>query len=343
MRTTATNKKVRELVSNIADGVLIPRPEFQRRLVWTNEDKNRFIETVLLGFPFPEVYVADGDVDLETARGTQILVDGQQRITTLHQYFSGDRSLALRLVAPYTDLTEEDQRKFLSYDVAVRDLGSISREQLIEVFRRINATNYALNEMEINNAVYEGALKKFVDRLANFDFFERNRIFSKSDIKRMGDLKFVLLLVTTMMYGYFNRDDEFEHALNENNDEFPMEREIEGRINAVIAVINECNFLPRSRLWKKADLFTFVIELDRALFVDNVNIDFADLVDRVERFFNNVNTIEDFQGDDVVQIYYKASLQATNDRLNRVRRGVIMHALIMGKDAQQAYDEFIAF
>jgi len=89
MRTTATNKKIRVLLTDLSDGVLIPNPEFQRRLVWTNNDKRNFLQTVLQEYPFPEIYIAAGDVDLETGRGTEMLVDGQQRMTTRQPYFNG--------------------------------------------------------------------------------------------------------------------------------------------------------------------------------------------------------------------------------------------------------------
>jgi hypothetical protein len=78
MKTTASNRKLRTLITGIRDKTLIPRPEFQRRLVWTNRDKIRFLETVLGGYPFPEIYIAAGDVDLDTGQGTEMLVDGQQ-------------------------------------------------------------------------------------------------------------------------------------------------------------------------------------------------------------------------------------------------------------------------
>ena len=135
MKTSATNKKIRELISAVSEKSLVPRPEFQRRLVWTMEDKNKFLETVLMGFPFPEIYVADGDVDTETAKGTQLLVDGQQRVSTLCQYFSGDPKLVLKSVRPYAQLDEEERKRFLGYDVAVRDLGSVTKEQVLEVFQ----------------------------------------------------------------------------------------------------------------------------------------------------------------------------------------------------------------
>src|SRR5215207_9455189 len=94
----------------IRDQSLIPRPEFQRRLVWTNRDKIRFLETVLKGYPFPEIYIAANAVDLSTGEGTELLVDGQQRLTTLYQYFSGSEDLKLgRDIQPYEKLSDDEK------------------------------------------------------------------------------------------------------------------------------------------------------------------------------------------------------------------------------------------
>src|SRR5665213_2255955 len=129
MKTAPTNKKVREFINMVKEGKIIPRPEFQRRLVWTRVDKNYFLESILKGYPFPEVYLADGDVDLETGQGTQLLVDGLQRVNTMIQYFGGDPELKLTTVPNYRDLEPDAKQAFLQYDVAVRDLGSMTKEQ----------------------------------------------------------------------------------------------------------------------------------------------------------------------------------------------------------------------
>src|SRR5215207_7440753 len=164
MRTTATNRKVRELLTSLREGRLIPRPDFQRRLVWSNKDKSAFLDTVLLNYPFPEVYVAAGNVDVETGVGTELLVDGQQRLTTLYQYFNASPDLVLSgNVTPYARLSRDEKEQFLQYDVVVRDLGAVDIDVLRGDFQRINATKYALNAMEIHNSRYEGEFKKFAE------------------------------------------------------------------------------------------------------------------------------------------------------------------------------------
>lgn len=86
MNTSATNRRLRVLLTAISKEILVPQPEFQRRLVWSNKDKVEFVKTVLEGYPFPEIYIAAGNVDPKTGEGCELLVDGQQRITTLYQY-----------------------------------------------------------------------------------------------------------------------------------------------------------------------------------------------------------------------------------------------------------------
>jgi uncharacterized protein with ParB-like and HNH nuclease domain len=55
--------------------------------------KTTFLDSVISGYPFPEIYVADGNLNLDTGQGTQLLVDGLQRVTSLVQYFTGNEEL----------------------------------------------------------------------------------------------------------------------------------------------------------------------------------------------------------------------------------------------------------
>jgi Protein of unknown function DUF262 len=327
MKTAPTNKKVRELIQSVREGKLIPRPEFQRRLVWSRNDKNHFLDTILRGYPFPEIYVADGEVNLETGEGTQLLVDGLQRVSTIIQYFEAHSDLKLTTVPPYRDLIENEKKAFLQYDVAVRDLGNVGRDEIIEVFKRLNATKYSLLDIEVNNAVYTGAFKQYAEKLAGNPFFESHSVFNALDLKRMGDLRFAITIVITLISGYFNRDDEFGLLLERYNDDFPLENEINVRIQRTLDFIEECGFSPKCRVWRKADLFTLIIELDQALSIQGLELQPSVVVESLENFYSKIDTnIVDPSG--VSAIYYKSALQASNDRINRVRRGVVILGIL---------------
>ena len=206
MRTAPTNKKVRELITLVRDNKLISRPEFQRRLVWKIEDKNHFLDFLVInGYPFPEIYVADGDVNWTLGKAPNCWLMACSALARSAQYFTGDETLKLTTVPQYRSLRDDQKTAFLQYDVAVRDLGAISTDQIVEVFKRINATSYSLTDIEISNAVYRGRFKEFAEALSINPFFMENNVFTSLDYRRMGDLRFAILIMADGTGGLFQQ------------------------------------------------------------------------------------------------------------------------------------------
>ena len=59
-------------------------PGFQRGLVWSRSEKSRFIESLILGLPVPNVFLAQ---DAKTKNLN--IVDGQQRLMSLQNFLEG--------------------------------------------------------------------------------------------------------------------------------------------------------------------------------------------------------------------------------------------------------------
>lgn len=70
---------VGELASMYEDGELNLHPEFQQNFSWTNEQKSRFIESLLLGMPIPSIFVVQCD------DGKWDVIDGLQRLSTIFE------------------------------------------------------------------------------------------------------------------------------------------------------------------------------------------------------------------------------------------------------------------
>ncbi|HEY9815237.1 MAG TPA: DUF262 domain-containing protein, partial [Candidatus Obscuribacterales bacterium] len=316
MKTSASNRRLRVLLTALSDKTLDPRPEFQRRLVWSNKDKVQFIKTVLEGYPFPEIYIASGHVETDTGRGIEMLVDGQQRMTTLHQYFMGSDDLRLGTLVPdYKALTDDQKLEFLEYEVVVRDLGKLELSEIKTIFEKINSTSYGLNAMEIRNSRYAGAFKDFCEELATDDFFERYRVFSAAEIRRMQDVRYCIVLVATMLSGYFNRDNDVETFLELYSESFPKKEAVNSKIKSAFSLIEELGFTPDARIFKKADLFTAVVEYCKLNDDEVTGLNINTASQRLAEFYKHVDSDPDspeYTGD--AAIYHKASLQATNDR-----------------------------
>jgi hypothetical protein len=336
--TSGANKRISELLNDVDEGRLVMRPQFQRRLVWTNVVKDKFLETVLKGLPFPEIFTATGQLDTQSRHRVNWLVDGQQRISTLQEYVKGSSDLVLKLVTPYAELSTQEKTQFLDYIVAVRDLGTVTVEQIKDIFSRINSTDYALKRMEKLNALFSGEYKAFCEDLSINAFFNRHDVFTLVDRRRMNDLTFCVILVTTLLSTYYNRDELNEQYLKQYNDEFPEKDRISAQLATVFNFIEQCGFDDRSRAWKKTDLFTLLVEIYSAIVVRGLQLDPVVVGRQLEAFYADVATLWSTKGGatdekmanvdtDVIR-YLKAATKATNDKYARVDRAEIISTVL---------------
>ena len=107
-------------------------------------------------------------------------------------------------------------------------------------------------------------------------------------------------------------------------------------LGRVIDFIEECGFYPKSRVWRKADLLTLVVELDFALNEESLKIDPMKVVADLQRFYESIDR-GGIGENSLPGIYYKAALQASNDRVNRVRRGMIIAGILRDRSADEIH------
>ncbi len=82
---TATDWTVETVLNQLARGNIELNPSFQRRDAWTNRRKGRFIESLFLGLPVPQLVLAER----QERRGSFIVIDGKQRLLSLSQFDAG--------------------------------------------------------------------------------------------------------------------------------------------------------------------------------------------------------------------------------------------------------------
>jgi hypothetical protein len=333
-----STRRIGDLIDDVADKRLIIRPLFQRRQVWNNADKEKFIDTILKNYPFPEVFVADTKREGNSTRRQKVLVDGQQRLSTIIAYFENTDELLYKTIPRYPELKEDERTSFLDYVVAVRELGTASIDVVREIFNRINSTDYALKTMEILNAMFSGAYKQFCEQLSRDAFFERHKVFPKGYQKRMLDVNFCVIFVTTLLSGYYKRDERNEEYLERYNEQFAQMDAVRVAIDRVFDFVERCQFREKSRAWKQTDLFTLLVEVHTALVVKKLSLDPETIGPRIEAFYTKVDEL--FKGRQLpeaskvpeaaqsVFTYLKAATKATNDKYARVERANVISALL---------------
>lgn len=164
--------KIREeTVENIYDFYLneklLVNRNYQRKLVWSIEEKQGFIDTLSKNFPVPLVLVAE--VDFKDSKRLEI-IDGMQRLNSIVSFIEGEFTLN----GKYFDLETIATTKYLldnktmqqklpkldrvvckniaSYPVPL-SVSSFEKETIIEdIFKRINANGRHLSSQELRQA-----------------------------------------------------------------------------------------------------------------------------------------------------------------------------------------------
>ena len=70
-----------EIINMYRDKEIIISPEYQRAFRWDEQRQSDFIESILLGIPFPSIFVATNP------DGKWELIDGLQRVSTVLSFF----------------------------------------------------------------------------------------------------------------------------------------------------------------------------------------------------------------------------------------------------------------
>lgn len=145
---------------------------FQRAFVWRRAQMDKFIESLLLGFPVP------GIVLVQQLDKRYLVLDGQQRLRTLANFYKGThlgQTFSLKNVAnEYVGLTyktlSDSQRRvldntFIQAIIVKTDGTSPSLDAVYQVFERLNSGGTQLTGHEIRVALYAGPLIDFVATL----------------------------------------------------------------------------------------------------------------------------------------------------------------------------------
>ena len=174
--------------------VELPDPKaqgFQRRRVWSRNQMDRFIESLLLGFPVPGIFL------VEQPGKKYLVLDGQQRLTTLAGFYA-DKFKLSNVEDEYQGLTysglSDEQRRSLDdtfiQAVIIRAPGSVDEyESVYQIFERLNSGGTNLQPHEIRVALYGGQL---VDAIRELNDDADWRILYGNKNARLKDQELIL-------------------------------------------------------------------------------------------------------------------------------------------------------
>ena len=122
--TKTTSRTVAWLKQTADAERLVLAAPYQRNPVWTVKQQSALIETILLEYPIPELYMQDL-VD-DNGREQNIVVDGQQRVRAVLGFVGGEYELSEDIQGfggfTFDDLTVDLKKRVFEYDFLVRVL-----------------------------------------------------------------------------------------------------------------------------------------------------------------------------------------------------------------------------
>lgn len=283
MKVTSIQKtfyKVGDFISWQKAGNLELSPFFQRRSVWKLGAKSFLIDTIVRGLPIPIVFLRDQRIDPKKYEPVREVVDGQQRLRTvisfvapeLLQDFDPKRDAFIvkkthnkeMAGKAFTELDDETKRAILEYEFDVHIFPSrVDDREIIQIFRRMNSTNFNLNTQERRNAEYFGEFKTSVYGLAGeqLNRWRKWKTFNEDDIARMSEVEHTaecfLLIINGQVSG--KSAPRIDKAFSEFDEIFPHKDRLERRFRKVMDTI-DLHFskeLPEFAFFKKTLLYTF--------------------------------------------------------------------------------------
>lgn len=187
-------------------------PQYQRNKVWSQHQKERFIESLLLGYPIPLIFLA------QNTEGRQEIVDGVQRITTLAAFINDtlilknlDKLTSLNGFK-FTDLPLAEQRKL--NDKALRIIVLSDKTELetrIDLFNRLNTSAEKANDSEVRSGVYSSnEFQIFIEKLSKKNYFTNALQLSSKKTVRKEDIELI-----SRFFAYSNNYKNFKHSVKE--------------------------------------------------------------------------------------------------------------------------------
>lgn len=288
---TKTTYKISDFISWKRGGRLILTPRFQRRSVWKPGAKSYLIDTITRNFPIPIIFLRDTQIDPVTFEFNRDVIDGQQRLRTILGFidptlledYNPDRDsfVIQRSHNPelagrtFNNLNEETRQSILNYEFSVHVLPpQIGDRDIIQIFRRMNSTSYAINKQEILNSQYFGEFKTSVYNLSAEQLIRWKdlwKTFSEDDISRMKETELTTELYIAIINGELSgkkTPQTIENFYARYDEVFQYQDEIERRFRICMDQI--ANHFPFDKsdfvFYKKTLFYTFFCNIYDRIF-----------------------------------------------------------------------------
>ncbi|KII14089.1 MULTISPECIES: DUF262 domain-containing protein [Phaeobacter] len=212
---------IKQLVDMVEERAIHISPDYQRKFVWDAARQSQLIESIYLGIPVPNLFMATNQ------DATWDVIDGLQRITTILRFVSprlssidGEAVPALKLKglektpslngATFEELPSNLKLSFMTRPMRITVLNDNSDFQVrFDLFERLNTGGIVLHEQEIRNCVFQGPFNDFLKDCAMS--VEFTSVIKRSDKTGRGNVEELAL----KFFAYLEDRESFKHSVKD--------------------------------------------------------------------------------------------------------------------------------
>lgn len=203
---------VATILSQIEQGNIDLNPGFQRRNAWNDNKRSKLIESIMIGYPIPEIVLAED----KNKRNSFIVIDGKQRLLTIagfkspeeYQYWTKKTPKTSGLTSLYNQKSYKDicsnpdaLRIFENSALRCTVISNYpSDESLYDIFYRLNSGSTPLSSQELRQALNKGPYSEYLISVTDEDNILRQVMTIKEPDKRLRDVEVLLRCMSFLKY-----------------------------------------------------------------------------------------------------------------------------------------------
>ncbi len=260
---------ISDLVSLIDSESIELNPDYQRNYIWSPNDQNYLVDTILKGYPLPSFFIYLDN------NGKYEMVDGQQRSKTIYRFIKGQISSSKETGSRYfKDLNDTQILSYRLSFILLQNLAPI--DNLRDFYVLINKKGVHLNDPEVNKSEhFDKLFMKLANEVLEYQNLIELDLFTEVSIKRMNDRAYIEELLGYLLLGIKDKKKVVENIFKEDINESEY-KDLKNSFYTTIdkiAMLNEFKPINKTRYKQKNDfytLFSFVNE--------NLNLDVETLL-----------------------------------------------------------------
>ena len=168
---------IETIYNQISLGNIDLNPKFQRRNAWTDEKRSKLVESIVMGYPVPEIVLAENP----EKKRSYIVIDGKQRLLTIagfidnNKYSYWDRNRLKKLDVRkelngfgYDDIDDNVRREFDNSSLRCTVItGFTDTQVLYDIFYRLNSGSVSLSTQELRQSLIPGNFANYLLVITN--------------------------------------------------------------------------------------------------------------------------------------------------------------------------------